>query len=49
VHADGDAALTLEIHPVQKLGAEFPLGDGAGFQQKLVRKCALAMINMGND
>ena len=30
VHADGDAALALEVHAVERLGLDVALGDGAG-------------------
>src|SRR5262245_23496327 len=49
MHADGDAALTFEVHGVQVLGLELARGDGAGLEQELVGQGALAVIDMRDD
>ena len=47
VHADGDAALALEVHGVERLRPVFAGGDGAGLEQELVRERALAVVDVG--
>lgn len=49
VHADGDAALALEVHGVQHLRLKLASGDGPGLEQELVGERAFAVIDVGND
>ena len=46
---DGDAALALDLHPVQVLGAHLPRVDHLGQLQHAVGKGRLAMIDVGDD
>ena len=46
---DGDAALTLDVHPVQVLGAHIPIGDHTGQLQHPVGQRRLAVVDMGDD
>src|SRR5437763_461629 len=49
MHADGDAALALEVHRVEDLGAEVPLADRPGLEQQLVRQRRLAVVDVRDD
>jgi hypothetical protein len=46
---DGDAALALDIHPVQVLGAHGPVVDDAGDLQHPVGQRRLSVVDVGND
>jgi len=46
---DRDAALALDVHPVQVLGAHLPLVHDAGELQHPVGQRRLAVVDMGND
>ena len=46
---DRDAALALDVHPVQVLGAHVPLADDAGELQHPVRQGGLPMIDVRDD
>ena len=46
---DRDAALALDVHPVQVLRAHLPLAHDAGELQHPVRERGLAVIDMGDD
>ena len=46
---DGDAALALEVHRVEELGAGLALGDGLGRLQQAVCEGRLAVVNVGDD
>ena len=46
---DGDAALALDVHPVQVLGTHRPLVDDAGELQHPVGQRGLAVIDVGDD
>ncbi len=46
---DGDAALPLDIHPVQVLGAHRPLLDHTGELQHAVGQRRLAMVDVRDD
>ncbi len=46
---DGDAALLLQLHVVQHLGMELPLGDGIGQLQQPVGQGGFAVIDVGDD
>ena len=46
---DRDAALALDVHPVQVLRAHLPVGDHAGVLQHPVRERGLAVIDVRDD
>jgi hypothetical protein len=46
---DGDAALALDVHPVQVLRAHVPVGDDAGDPEHPVGQRGLAVIDVGDD
>jgi len=46
---DGDAALTFEVHGVQKLFLSLPLLDGAGKFEETIREGRLAVVDMRDD
>jgi hypothetical protein len=46
---DGDAALLLDIHIVEHLGAHLTVGQAAGALDQAIGKRGLAMIDMGDD
>jgi hypothetical protein len=46
---DRDAALALDVHPVQVLGTHLPLADHAGELQHAVRERGLAVVDVGDD
>ena len=45
---DRDAALALDVHPVQVLGAHLPVADHAGQLQHPVGQRGLAVVDMGD-
>src|SRR4029077_21024864 len=49
VHADGDAALALQVHGIEMLIVEVAFGDGLRFEQKLVGQGAFAMVDVRDD
>jgi hypothetical protein len=49
VHLDGDAPFALQVHVVQELGPELPLGDGARLEQELVGEGGLPVVDVGDD
>jgi hypothetical protein len=46
---DCDAALALDVHPVQVLGTHLPALHHAGKLQHPVRQCRLTVIDVGDD
>jgi hypothetical protein len=46
---DGDAALALDVHPVQVLGTHVAIGDHAGELQHPIGQRRFAVIDMGDD
>jgi hypothetical protein len=46
---DGDAALALDVHPVQVLGPHLAIGHHAGELQHAVGQRGLAVVDMRND
>ena len=46
---DGDAALALDVHPVQVLGPHVAVGDDAGELQHPVGQRRLAVVDVGDD
>ena len=46
---DGDAALALDVHPVQVLGPHLAVGHHPGELQHAVGKRGLAVVDMRND
>ncbi len=46
---DGDAALALDVHPVEVLGAHIPVRDDTGELQHPVGQRGLAVVDMGDD
>ena len=46
---DGDAALALDVHPVEVLRAHRPLVDDAGELQHAVGQRGLAVVDVGDD
>ncbi|MPM84942.1 hypothetical protein SDC9_132018 [bioreactor metagenome] len=46
---DRDAALALDVHPVEILGAHRPLVHHAGELQHAIGQCRLAMVDVGDD
>jgi hypothetical protein len=46
---DGNAALALEIHRIQKLLVHFALGERAGHFQQAVGQRGLAVVNVRDD
>jgi hypothetical protein len=46
---DGDAALALDVHAVQVLGAHRPVVDDAGDLQHPVGQGRLAVVDVGDD
>ena len=46
---DGDAALTLDVHPVQVLRAHRPFVDDTGELQHPVGQRRLAVVDVGDD
>src|SRR5262245_45601404 len=49
MHANGDAALALEVHGVEELILKFAFRDGSGLEKELVRERALAMVDVRDD
>jgi hypothetical protein len=54
LHLDGvaldcDSPLPFQVHVIQNLGLQFPIGKGMGSLQQTVGQCALTMVDMGND
>lgn len=46
---DGDAALALEIHRVEDLLPDFPVGQAATTQDQAIGQGGFAMVDMGDD
>ena len=46
---DGDAALALDVHPVEVLGAHVPVRDDTGELQHPVGQRGLAVVDVGDD
>ena len=46
---DGDTTLTFEIHVVKYLCLHLAAGQCTSFFYNTIRKCRLAMIDMGNN
>jgi hypothetical protein len=46
---DGDAALLLDVHIVEHLGAHLARGEAAGMLDQAIRQRRLAMVDMRDD